>query len=56
MLPSPNLGTALGPPYILGGGQIAQVIEKSMVGDVGFEPAASTVFRVHKIPKKVTLI
>ena len=43
MLPSPNLGTVLGTPYILEGDQIAQVIENSMVGDTGFEPVTSTV-------------
>ncbi len=38
-LPEPNLGT----PYILKGRKIAEVVENNMVGDAGFEPAASSV-------------
>ncbi len=42
-LPEPNLGTVLGIPNILEGRKIAEVIENNMVGDAGFEPAASSV-------------
>ena len=42
-LPGPNLGTFLGAPYNLKGQKIAEVIEKKMVGDTGFEPVTSTV-------------
>ena len=40
MLPNPYLGT----PYTLDGDQIAQVIEKKVVGDTGFERKTSTVW------------
>ena len=43
MLPGPNLGTVLGTPYILEGRKIAEVFEKKVVGDAGFEPATSSV-------------
>jgi len=43
MLPSPNLGIVLGRPAILPGKGIAQVVEKKVVGDTGFEPVTSTV-------------
>ncbi len=36
---------SLGTPNILEGDQIAQVIENKMVGDTGFEPVTSTVWR-----------
>ena len=52
MLPGPNLGTALGTPYILEGGKIAQVIENKVVGDTGFEPVTSTVCKRHKKKRK----
>jgi hypothetical protein len=37
------LGTVLGTPYILEGRKIAEVFEKKVVGDAGFEPATSSV-------------
>ena len=43
MLPGPNLGTVLDTPAILEGHEIAQVVEKKVVGDTGFEPVTSTV-------------
>jgi hypothetical protein len=46
-LPGPILGTLLDTPIILPGRGMAQVIEKKLVGDTGFEPVTSTVCRTH---------
>ena len=48
LLSSPNLCIVLGTPYILEGEQIAEVVEKKVVGDRGFEPPTSTVCKRHK--------
>jgi integrase len=42
-LPGPEMGANLGAKVILPGRALAQVIEKKMVGDTGFEPATPTV-------------
>jgi hypothetical protein len=41
----------MGTPVVLPGRAVAQVVEKTVVGDRGFEPLTSTVWRKDK-PKR----
>jgi hypothetical protein len=42
-LPGPKMGTLLGTPVVLPGRAMAQVVDKKVVGDRGFEPLTPTV-------------
>jgi len=42
------MGTLLGTPVVLPGRSMAQVVEKKVVGDTGFEPLTPTVCGKHR--------
>jgi hypothetical protein len=44
-LTGPKMGRYLGTPMVLPGRSMAQVVDKKVVGDRGFEPLTSTVCR-----------
>jgi hypothetical protein len=47
-LPDTKMGTILGTPVVLMGRVMAQMVDNKVVGDTGFEPVTSTVWRKHR--------